>query len=256
MVLRSQFFSAGEDDAVSVKNREGRSDIILVCEHASRTIPKAFGDLGLSKDVLEAHVAWDPGALAVAERLSKSLDAALIYQNYSRLIYDCNRPPEATGAMPQKSEVFDIPGNQNLSLHERYARTSKLYIPFHDEIDTLIAERKKQGRNVVVVTVHSFTPVYFGQKREVEIGILHDEDSRLADRMLAASEGTSWRVERNQPYGPQDGVTHTLCLHALPSKLENVMIEIRNDLVADAAGEEVIAKYLHGLLTASLPANT
>lgn len=258
MMLRSEFFSAGEVGAVSVVNREGRSDILLVCEHASRKIPLSFGNLGLDDAVLEAHVSWDPGALAVSELLSKSLDATLIYQNYSRLIYDCNRPPDAPGAMPEKSEVFAIPANQDLTTHERYARTSKLYIPFHDEIDNLISERKKAGRSVVVVTVHSFTPVYFGQQREVEIGILHDDDSRLADRMLqsAAGDDASWRVERNQPYGPQDGVTHTLKLHALPSKHENVMIEIRNDLVADEAGEQSIARYLHDLLTRSLPAQS
>lgn len=255
-MLRSEFFTATEPGAVSVINRAGRSDIILVCEHASRKIPLSFGNLGLDDDVLNAHVSWDPGALAVAELLSKSLDAALVYQNYSRLVYDCNRPPESSGAMPEKSEIFVIPANQNLSAHERYARTSKLYIPFHDEIDTLINERKRQGRNVVVVTIHSFTPVYFGQKRDVEIGILHDQDARLADRMLdnASRDGANWRVERNKPYGPQDGVTHTLKLHALPSKLENVMIEIRNDLVADTGGEQAIAQYLHDLLTASLPA--
>lgn len=258
MMLRSEFFSAGESGAVSIENREGGCDILLICEHASRKIPLSFGNLGLPDDVLEAHVSWDPGALAVARLLSKSLDATLVFQNYSRLIYDCNRPPEASGAMPEKSEIFEIPANQNLSAHERYARTSKLYIPFHDEIDRLISERKAQGRSVVLVTMHSFTPVYFGKRRAVEIGILHDDDSRLADRMLqnATRDTSSWRVERNEPYGPQDGVTHTLQLHALPSNLENVMIEIRNDLVADEAGEKAIALYLHELLTASLSASS
>src|SRR5690606_10584628 len=102
----------------------------------------------------------------------------------------------APGAMPEKSEIFEIPANQNLSVHERYARTSKLYVPFHDEIDTLISSRKKQGGNPVVVTIHTFTPVYFGKQREVQIGILHDDDPRLADRMLANAEGSEWRVER------------------------------------------------------------
>jgi predicted N-formylglutamate amidohydrolase len=256
MMMRSEFFAEDEPGAVTVVNPEGASDLLLICEHASRRLPLAYGNLGLPDEVLQAHVSWDPGALAVSQLLSKSLDATLIYQNYSRLIYDCNRPPEAAGAMPEKSEIFDIAANQNLSAHERYARTSNLYIPFHDAIDAIISNRRRQNRSVVVATMHSFTPVYFGQKRDVEIGILHDDDSRLADRMLAKGSHAKWRVERNQPYGPQDGVTHTLRLHALPSKLENVMIEIRNDLVADRAGEEDIALYLHDLLTASLPAQS
>jgi predicted N-formylglutamate amidohydrolase len=80
--------------------------------------------------------------------------------------------------------------------------------------------------------MHSFTPVYKGTQRQVEIGLLHDSDSRLADAMLElAPTQTGCVVRRNEPYGPQDGVTHTLKEHALPKTLPNVMIEVRNDLI-------------------------
>ena len=81
------------------------------------------------------------------------------------------------------------------------------------------------------MTVHSFTPVYFGAKRDVEIGILHDEDTRLADALLEELAGAPHKVERNQPYGPQDGVTHSLKRHAISRGIANVMLEIRNDLL-------------------------
>lgn len=254
MILHSNFFTQGEIGPVSVINPDGASDLILVCEHASNGMPSNFNNLGLNDEVLVSHAAWDPGALAVAKILSHDLDATLIYQNYSRLIYDCNRPPDAAGAMPLKSEIYDIPGNLNLSEAERFARTSALYVPFHDEISELIQERRLAGRNVVVATVHSFTPIYHGQQREVEIGILHDTDSRIADEMIANAVGHEWRVERNEPYGPADGVTHTLRLHALPLGLRNVMIEVRNDLVADEAGERKVANFLYELLNKSLAA--
>lgn len=244
MTVRSKFFNADEGDAVAVENETGKSPVLLVCEHASNTIPGRYGDLGLSDDVLSSHIAWDPGALAVARLLSQKLDAALVFQRFSRLIYDCNRPPESASAMPLTSEIYDIPGNSKLDEAERFLRTAALYIPFHEAVSNVVEKRKILGIKSVIVTIHSFTPVYHGRVRDVEIGILHDADARLADAMLADSKTASFKVERNQPYGPDDGVTHTLRLHALPDGLLNVMIEVRNDLIADEAGQRAAADYL------------
>ncbi len=247
MTVRSQFFSADEGETVAVENAEGKSAILLVCEHASNKLPLRYGNLGLGSDALSSHIAWDPGALAIARLLSRKLDAALIFQRFSRLIYDCNRPPESASAMPASSEIYDIPGNENLSDAERFARTAALYIPFHEAVSGLIERRKITGKGTVLVTIHSFTPVYHGRVRDVQIGILHDADSRLADAMLKDAK-PNFRVERNEPYGPEDGVTHTLRLHALPNGLLNVMIEVRNDLITDEEGQQAAAEYLGELL--------
>ncbi|WP_117192463.1 N-formylglutamate amidohydrolase [Rhizobium terrae] len=253
MLVQSEFFTEADGEPVAVDNPEARGEVLLVCEHASRRIPERYGDLGLSQEALNSHIAWDPGALAVARLMAKSLGAALIHQRFSRLIYDCNRPPNAPDAMREVSEIFRIPGNENLSDAEKSRRTTALYLPFHGRIRQEIAARRARGQATALVTVHSFTPVYFGRERPVEIGILHDSDSRLADRMLKAAADTRlYRVERNEPYGPADGVTHTLEVHALPAGLLNVMIEIRNDLITDETGQGVAADFLTGLLRESL----
>lgn len=252
MLLRSGILTASDGDAVALENATGVSGIVLVCEHASAVLPAAAGDLGLSAEALSSHIAWDPGALAIARRLSAALDGVLIHQRFSRLIYDCNRPPESPAAMPEKSEIYEIPGNRDLAPAERYARTAALYIPFHDRVSAEVSRIAGEGREPVVVTIHTFTPVYFGKPREVEIGILHDTDSRLADAMLEAAALGPYRVERNSPYGPEDGVTHTLRLHALPLGLANVMIEVRNDLVRDEAGVEAVSAYLADLISGAL----
>ncbi|WP_312945396.1 N-formylglutamate amidohydrolase [Agrobacterium sp.] len=258
MTLRSRFFTDAEGDTVAVENADAVGDVLLICEHASREIPEYFGTLGLDANVLSSHIAWDPGALAVSRLLVGKLDATLVYQRYSRLIYDCNRPPESVAAMPSSSEIYEIPGNRQISDAERFARTSAVYMPFHEQVDDIIAARLSQGRQPVIVTIHSFTPVYYGQLREVQVGILHDVDSRLADGMLAAAKsdspegGKSYQVERNQPYGPEDGVTHTLRLHALPEGLLNVMIEIRNDLIRDEKEQEAAADFVAGLVKQAL----
>ena len=253
MLVQSEFFSEADGEPVAVDNAGGRGEVLLVCEHASRRLPERYGDLGLSADALASHIAWDPGALAVSRLMSKSLDAMLIHQRFSRLIYDCNRPPDSPAAIRDVSEIFRIPGNENLSEAEKSRRTTALYLPFHGRIREEIAARRARGLQTVLVTIHSFTPVYFGRERPVEIGVLHDTDSRLADRMLhVASDTHLYRVERNEPYGPADGVTHTLEVHALPAGLLNVMIEIRNDLITDETGQGVVADFLTGLLRESL----
>lgn len=253
MDFAARFAAMADGAAAAVHNGSAAGRIVLACEHASNTIPAAFDSLGLPPDVLQTHIAWDPGALALAKHLSDRLDAALVHQQFSRLIYDCNRPPEAPSAMPVRSEIYDIPGNADLSEAEKFWRTSRLYVPFHTRLAGQIDRVRANGQEPVLVTIHSFTPVYHGQPRQVQVGILHDADSRLADGMLTAAAGEeAYVIARNQPYAPTDGVTHTLRLHALPGGIPNVMIEVRNDLIADADGQTRMADCLARLLTAGL----
>lgn len=226
------------DKHVLVVNPAGMSSVVLVCEHASHYIPESFSALGLSKDDRLSHAAWDPGAMAVAEHMSKSLDAVLVASGVSRLVYDCNRPPSAAGAMPARSEVIDVPGNMGLSDEARADRAARFYWPFHAEL----AATLQRVTTPVLVTVHSFTPIYHGEQRAVEIGILHDSDTRLADAMLqTASAHVSLDVQRNAPYGASDGVTHTLQEHAIKDGHLNVMLEIRNDLIETPEQQQAMA---------------
>lgn len=234
-----------DDAAVDVINPDGRGRFLLVCEHASHAIPAEFDHLGLPADLRQSHIAWDPGALAVATAMAARLDAPLVAPTASRLLYDCNRPPEAPSAIPEKSERFEIPGNTGLSAAERQARVDRFYRPFHDALSARIDRQMRLHAAPMIVTVHSFTPTYHGVRRNLDIGILHDSDSRLADALIAAIEAdTEFVVRRNEPYGPKDGVTHTLRVQALPRGLANVMIEIRNDLIGRAEDQRAMAEIL------------
>lgn len=221
--------AAGDASPVRVVNGDGASSVLLVCEHASCHIPPALERLGLPEDDALSHAAWDPGALGVAEEMARVLDAPLVAGTVSRLVYDCNRPPGAADAMPARSEVIEVPGNRGLDDAARAARTRLFYEPFRNTV----AARLAAMRDPVLVTVHSFTPVFHGRPRAVEIGVLHDKDTRLADAMLdMPPRGVAKRIERNAPYGPEDGVTHTLREHGIANGHPNVMLEIRSDLVA------------------------
>jgi predicted N-formylglutamate amidohydrolase len=249
--------TAAEGEVVTVERPSGTSPILLVCEHACSRLPVSLGTLGLSADERVAHIAWDPGALAIARRLSELFDATLIFQNFSRLVYDCNRPPESPDAMPEVSEIYVIPGNKGMAPAERQARIEEIYRPWQNAVSGTIAAREASARETVLITIHTFTPIYKGEARDVEIGVLHDSDTRLADAMLEqGARQDTYRVERNKPYGPSDGVTHTLVEHGLENGLQNVMIEIRNDLVRDASGQNKVSDLLVTLVSASLEQKT
>ncbi|MDE0588518.1 N-formylglutamate amidohydrolase [Halocynthiibacter sp. C4] len=237
-----------DGDPVTVLNAGGTSPALIVCEHASCFIPGEFDGLGLAKAARESHAAWDPGALNVASRMAERLNARLVASGISRLVYDCNRPPEAPSAMPAKSELIEVPGNVGLSQADRAKRTDAFYEPFRKTL----ADEVRKGTKAII-TIHSFTPVYHGALREVELGILHDVDTRIADAMLAhAPDHTTLNTQRNAPYGPDDGVTHTLKLHGVENGIANVMIEIRNDLLKTEADQMKIADSLAELTLAAL----
>jgi predicted N-formylglutamate amidohydrolase len=242
----NKLLAEGEGHPAIFVNEAGLSPIVLVCEHASNVLPKSLGTLGLSDEDLQRHIAYDIGAEGTSRLLSKLLDAPLILQRYSRLAYDCNRSPEMDAAMPERSEIFDIPGNKNLLPSARLARTQEIYRPFHRALEDYFDARATQRKPTIMVTIHSFTPVYNGKSRDFDVGFLFDRDNWLANFLIKVFPADKARL--NEPYGPKDNVMHTTNLHAAPRGLKHVMIEIRNDLITTAAGQSIWANYLVGPL--------
>ncbi|MFT7594675.1 MAG: putative N-formylglutamate amidohydrolase [Paracoccaceae bacterium] len=242
----SPLLHPNERPAAHVINAHGTSQVVLVCEHASRYIPAALDNLGLDGAAAQSHVAWDIGALELATTLSDMLDAPLVASRISRLVYDCNRPPEAPGAIPAQSERFAIPGNATLSDGQKAARADEVYYPFRALLGQVLDNHPVPP---VLITIHSFTPVFHGKPRAVELGILHDSDDRMALALLGkAQRKTNLNTALNQPYSATDGVTHTLRDQAGRRGLANVMIEVRNDLIDTPAGVARLAGLLGPML--------
>jgi len=240
-MLQTSKLEADKGEAAIVVNKDGSSPFVLVCEHAGLELPEALGDMGMSPTELKSHVAWDPGAAAVAELMATELNGTLIKQRYSRLVYDCNRPPSSDEAMRAVSEDTRIPANADLSEDDKQWRIRNIYEDFHD----CVAQHLDKRDEPVLVTIHSFTPVYHGVQRRVDVGILHDDDSRLADAVLSVAEFDEGVVVlRNEPYGPEDGVTHTLKLHGEKRQILNVMIEIKSVLIDDEKNQQHYAHQL------------
>lgn len=228
------------NERVRVTNPGGASPWVIVCDHASNFVPPQYGTLGLDSAELARHIAWDPGALAVAERMAARLDAALVQSLVSRLVVDCNRPFDAPDLIAAVSETTEIPANRDLSPEERARRIALAHKPFHDAIDDVIRARLRDGRPCRLVSVHSFTPVYRGVPRPWEIGIIHDDDVRVSRPLIAAlSSLGGFKVGDNQPYSPADRVYYTLERHARSRGLPCVMIEIRNDEIDEQGGQSL-----------------
>ena len=224
---------------VAVYNRDGVGRVVLLCEHASNYIPPQYQGLGLGTQDLQRHIAWDPGASATAQWLSRGLDAPLVCATYSRLLLDLNRKLSASDSIVKHSENTPIPGNESLDAVELFNRHS-LYAPYHKEVENLINSRRTalKEKLPVVISIHSFTPVYLGVARPWHIGVLSQHDRRLADALLAIlREDNNLCVGDNQPYAPQDGVYHSIEQHAESHGLPCAMLEIRNDLIADRRGQ-------------------
>lgn len=238
-----------------VENRDGQGPAVVICEHASNAFPAEFGTLGLTEAERQAHIAWDPGALGLARGLARRLGAPLVHAPVSRLVYDCNRPPDAPGAMAAQSESYRIPGNAALSATARQRRTAAVYLPFHAGLCAVIAAALAAGRRPALITVHSFTPTWFGTPRAVELGVIREGAPGLAEVIAAiARRRTGLAVALDEPYSALDGVTHTLRLQAVPYGLDCAMLEIRNDLIATPEAEEAMSETLTPVLDEALAA--
>jgi predicted N-formylglutamate amidohydrolase len=241
--------TTSEPAALTIDRPQGASDFLLVCDHASRSIPRSLGSLGLDDAQLSSHIAWDIGAAGVARRLSALLDATVVLQNYSRLVIDCNRPPGSTSSIPTQSEYARITGNEGLSAADANARVSAIFAPYHDGLSAVLDQRRNAGRHTLLVAVHSFTPVYLGKARPWKLGLMSRHDRRLALALLELlRRDADLQAGDNEPYAISDNTDYTIPVHGEARRLAHVGIELRQDLVADEAGQQNWAARLAPLL--------
>ena len=238
-----------EPAAFLLERPEAQSPFVLTCDHASQRIPEALGDLGVSAAERERHIAWDIGALAVARGLMHALDATLISTGYSRLVIDANRPPGRFDAVPETSEATEIPGNRGLPQAAIEMRQRALFDPYHAAISGLLDARLAAGRPAIFIAIHSFTPVYLGQSRPWQVALLSHRDRRLTDWMLAAlRQDPNLCVGDNTPYRVTDEGDYGIPVHAERRGLPHLLIELRQDLIAEPAGQGVWIERLASLL--------
>ena len=239
---------------VVVENPEGAGPLVIVCDHASNRMPEDYPSFGFVEDALNTHIAWDPGALQVARRLSARSDAPLFWPDVSRLVIDCNRAPDASSLIVAESEGRKVEANRAVSDEERARRLAHIHAPYHAAIEACLDRRAVAKRPTALVAIHSFTPVYFGKARPWQVGIVFDDDRRLADLLIRGLDADpALTVGINEPYSPADQVYYTVARHSRARGLPAAMIEIRNDEIGDEAGQRSWADRVANILFAATP---
>lgn len=227
---------------VEIANPDSNHPLLLVCEHAGQAIPSALGDLGLNPGELDSHVGWDIGAESVTRRMAQALGAPAVIQRYSRLVIDCNRPPEAPDAMPETNHGVNVPGNQALDPAARHARVSEIFEPFHAAVNACIARHPRR----IVLSIHSFTPSLGGQHRPWHIGFLFRKDTATSRHLgrFVGENRPDLSIGMNQPYQIDDASDWFVPQHGEARKIPHSLIEIRNDLIQDIEGQTTWAQIL------------
>lgn len=217
-----------------------KSPVILCCDHASNRIPESLGNLGLTDDQLQEHIAWDIGAAELTLNLAQRLSCTALLNNYSRLVVDCNRYLSDPSAFVQKSDQVIVPGNVDLNELEKAARAEAIYYRYHRAIRQELEPRITQAQAPILISIHSFTKQLREQEeRDIDIGVLWDKDPRIPIPLLKAL-----RLEKglvvgdNQPYSGKDMADYTVDHHAEAKGLAYVSLEIRNDLISHSSGLE------------------
>jgi predicted N-formylglutamate amidohydrolase len=249
----TQLLAQAETPPWIALNPGAPSPFLLLGDHAGRMIPQRLANLGLPPEERERHIAWDIGVAGFGEHLAGLLGATFIRQRVSRLVIDCNRDPARADAVPAVSDGAPIPGNETLDPAERLARIAEVAAPYHAAIAAELDARAAHGLRTTLISLHSFTPRMDGFERPWRFGVLHAGDSPYSDAVLARlrAEFGEALVGDNQPYR-MDEVDFTIPHHAGRRGLDYLELEVRQDLIAQPAGEAGMAGVVAGVLRLAL----
>lgn len=229
---RPPLLQADDPPPYELVNPEGKAPVLFLCDHASRAIPAALDDLGLDETALCRHIAWDIGAIEVAQLLAARFDAPLAHAGYSRLVIDPNRDPEDPTSIVELSDGVVIPGNRGLGPAEVRARRQACFEPYHEMVEATLEGFRRRGVAPAVISVHSFTPVFKGFERPWHYGVLWNQDPRLALPLIEAlGRDNNVLVGDNQPYSGKEEYGYSVQVHAERHGLPHVLLELRQDLV-------------------------
>jgi predicted N-formylglutamate amidohydrolase len=230
-------------------------DLVLVCDHASNNVPPEIGSLGLSEEDMRRHIAWDVGARGVTLGLARRLGAEAVLSTWSRLVIDPNRGEDDPTLVMKLYDGSLIPGNRQVGLAETQRRLDAYHRPYHRAVDAALDRVIAEGRAPALVAIHSFTPQFRGRPlRPWHVGLLWDRDDRLLRPLLARLRAEpDLCVGDNEPY---NGHLYGDCMytHGTLRGIPHILIEIRNDLIGTADGQEAWAERLAPMLREAVDA--
>ncbi len=236
-----------------VERVAGRLDggALVVCDHASNAVPPGYGALGLPREALERHIAYDIGAADLTRALARRLGVPAVLSTYSRLLIDPNRGADDPTLVMRYSDGAVVPGNARADADEIARRRELYWAPYRQTIEAMVEAMAATGEPPALVSIHSFTPIWRGAARRWKIGVLWDRDHRipkpLIEALIAERDLHDDDVGDNEPY---DGALAGDTIDALATSrgLANALIEVRQDLIAEREGALAWAERLARLL--------
>ncbi|GMV16377.1 MAG: N-formylglutamate amidohydrolase [Polyangiaceae bacterium] len=219
-----------EDAVEVVVGGSGGSPFLITCEHASERLPEPWRWAAEDRWLVGTHWAYDIGAEDLARDLCAALGATAVLSRFSRLLADPNREESARDLFLALAEGEEVRLNHALDAEERERRLARLWRPYHAAVEREVA--RSQCR--VVLAIHTFTPVWNGVARDVEVGVLFDEEEELAERARAALGTTGLVVRMNEPYSGQAGLIYSARRHAMAHGRRALELEVRQDLAVEA----------------------
>lgn len=235
-------------DSFTVIAGAADAGLVLLCDHARNGFPPGYGTLGLPEAQLKRHIAYDIGAEAITRQIASALGVPAVHTHYSRLLIDPNRGDDDPTLIMRLSDGAVIPGNRVLSAGERQKRIELYYRPYHDAVGQVLDTCLATGIAPAILSIHSFTESWKAVPRPWHAGVLWDRDARMAKPLLDAlyAEG-DLIVGDNQPYhGGLEG--DTMWQHGTSRGLAHALIEVRQDLIRDAAGQRAWGDRLTRLM--------
>jgi predicted N-formylglutamate amidohydrolase len=223
--------------------------IVLLTDHATNIVPVEYDKLGLPEQAFERHIAYDIGVEPLTRRLARELNCPAVLSRFSRLLIDPNRGEDDPTLIMKLSDGMIIPGNYPLSPSEHEKRVATWYRPYHRAVaDTIAQVEKASGHAPLVISLHSFTPLWKGVQRPWHAAVLWDSDDRASSLLRQAlSADGSLLVGNNEPY---DGALKgdTLYRHCLVRGIPHVLLEIRQDLISTDEGVDAWVRQLVPIL--------
>ena len=244
-----QLLGADDTPAFEVIVPRDESPVLIVCDHASNEIPAALNGLGIDQKHLQQHIAYDIGAAGVSRKMARNMGVTAVLGGFSRLVLDPNRFLTAHDSIPSISDGVVIVENETLSATDRMLRVEELFIPYHSAINQAVTRILERYAMPLVLSVHSYTPIFQGFERPWEIGVLWEGDDGVASLLIDyLRENTDYHVGENEPYHACNPVGYTVKTHAESFGYPHVLVEIRQDLIADEPGQEKFASLLAAAL--------
>ncbi|WLE00810.1 N-formylglutamate amidohydrolase (plasmid) [Agrobacterium leguminum] len=230
-------------DAVSVLDGARRPDIVLLCEHGGCRVPDKWRGLGLHEAFFETHYAHDIGSRDLTTAVANRLGATAVLANYSRLFLDYNRKANDPSCVRPDMGGIPVPANLHISDEERFQRERIARSPVERVLENLLEGERPVGK--LIVSIHSFSPVWEADYRSCQIGVMWKYDGRLALPLIQAMNvQRRFAVEENQPYSFADSDWFTLDRHGLSIAVPNAYIEVRNDLIQNASAVSDMAEVI------------